>query len=68
MIGAIHLINCSSGTKLGTYTYLTDKSFYIVAIVKCSFENGTISIGCSINTWGLTIVPVSVAANSIKYR
>ena len=66
--GQLHIHYINSGDNIVTSCYTTSNAYTMSVRGLCSFSNGTISIGCSANTWGFTSIPVSIAANSIKYR
>lgn len=66
--GQLHIYYINSKDNIVTSTYITSTPYTLSVRGLCHFVNGTISIGCSANTWGFTDVPVSIAANSIKYR
>lgn len=64
----IHIYRANEGNAWGMSTYSTSTPYVLTVKACCMFDQGTIQIGCSINTWGLSAIPISVAANSIKYR
>ena len=68
-VGQIHLIrSVDSSTQVGTSAYITGTPYYIAVTVNCNFVNGNLTLGCSVNTWGVTSVPVKIDANTVRYR
>lgn len=64
----IYLCRTTEGIIYGVSTYSTSTPYVLTVRAVCRFPEGNIDIGCACNTWGLSAVSVSVAANSIKYR
>ena len=59
--------NLNSGGR-GISTYITSSAYALCVQVNVNFTTGYIAITVPANTWGFATIPVSVAANSIKYR
>lgn len=66
-IGQITLTRTQNNNAIGLSTYISG-AYSISVKAYCDFNSGTIGMGCSMNSWGLSTIPVSVSANSVVYR
>ena len=53
-------------TNVSSYT--TQAVYYLSYNIKVDFIKGDIIAYCSSNTWGLSVIPLSLPANTIFYR
>ena len=53
-------------TNVSSYT--TQAGYYLSYNIKVDFIKGDIIAYCSSNTWRLSVIPLSLPANTIFYR
>lgn len=63
-IAKLHLID----EGIAISSYLVSNDYKMCVRVKWVKSTGTLSMGCSANTWTLSTIPVKINANTIKYR
>ena len=67
--GSIHITKPPFGGLVCKHsTYHTTYDYKLSVSVCVNWNSGTIIIQCLENTWGLTVIPVGVNANTIIYR
>ena len=58
----------STGSCVGQSTYYCSAGYVYAVTAIVDFSGGNIGIKCPANSWGLSTIAVSVAANSIYYK
>lgn len=67
--GGQHIIErVGSGAHYATHSYVSASAYQLGVNFAVNFDTGLVQWGCSVNSWGFATVPVTIAANTIRYR